>query len=248
MRGEWWTGPGGEVDREAPPHAGAGLERIVAAERMDGTLERFEAAFGDDPVRACRALVGELLEPVADRAGKPGVVEGSRGNLVGAPTLDRLFPEARFVHAVRDGRDVALAIAATEGDPGALIRGIERWAEEIRAIDAGVRVQEEGAAYGVWPNRLLVVPVCELAGVETGPAWEELVRFLDADGTAARARPDPEQIGALPHRGGWARGLRWWERRRVRRAYGRTLAELAADGVHCAPKLIEALGRRAEGE
>jgi hypothetical protein len=241
MRGEWWTGPGGEVDREAPPHAGAGLERIVPAERMDGTLERFEAAFGDDPVRACRALVGELLEPVADRAGKPGVVEGSRGNLVGAPTLDRLFPEARFVHAVRDGRDVALAIAATEGDAGALIRGIERWAEEIRAIDAGVRVREEGAAYGVWPNRLVVVPVCELVGA--GAAWEELVRFLGADGAAARAVPNAERIGGLPQRGGWARGLRWWERRRVRRAYERTLAELADDGVHCAPRLIEALGR-----
>ena len=188
----WWTGR---------------LERIATPRLLDAALERFAAGYERDPVGSCRRLFLDLVTPFAERAGKPGLVERSAGNLVHAPTLDRVFAEARFVHAVRDGREVA-ARRGEAGTPGELLAGVERWAEGVREIDAGVRVREEGATYGVWPERLSV-------------------ELLTDDG--------PKE--------GWARGLSRRERRRVTRRYNRTLRELAEEGVHCAPALLEARDR-----
>jgi hypothetical protein len=188
----WWT------DR---------LERVVAAEALAAALDRLAADYAREPIAACRRLFLDLVAPFAESSGAAGLVEHSLPNLVHAPNLDRLFGEARFVHAVRDGRE----IAARAGDrtAGELIAGLAGWAADLREIDAGVRVREDGAAYGVWPDRLRVVV---LGGDTAG---------------------DP----------GWGAGLSRRERRRVERRYARTLRELAADGVHCAPALIEARER-----
>jgi Sulfotransferase family len=188
------------------------LERVASAEDLATALERLEDSYPADPVGACRRLFLDLVAPVAEAAERPGVVEHSPGVLVNAPTLERMFAEARFVHVVRDGREVAAArLARLEGPPGerppgahAVLEGLEWWADELRRVDAGVRVEEDGATYGVWPHRLRVVLV-----------------------------PDPD-------RGGWERGLTAREQRRVRRRYRRILAELSERGVHCAPELIAA--------
>lgn len=189
------------------------VERIATPEQLATALERLDAAYPTDPVGACRGLFLELVRPLAEGAEKRGVVEYSAGNLVNAPTIDRLFGEARFVHVLGDGREVAAArLAGTEGPPDerppgahAVIEAIEWWAQQLRRIDAGVRVREDGAAYGVWPERLRVLMVEDPAGEES---WEE--------------------------------GLTARERRRVRRRYRRVLAQLAESGVHCAPELIAA--------
>jgi hypothetical protein len=232
MRGQWWDEDGGE-----------GLARILTRERLEAALGRFEVGFHDDPVGACRNLVLELLEAFREGAREPGLVERSRGCLEGATTLDRMFPEARFVHAVRDGRQVAAARAG--GQPGAaeLVEGIERWARELRRIDAGVRVIEEGAVYGVWPGRLVVVPLCELAAGDPERRYPELLALLGADDEpGARSFLERDLSGALEP-GSWDRGLGRWERRRVDRRYRRTVEALAADGIHCAPELIAAYER-----
>ena len=58
-----------------------------------------------DLVQASRTLFYDLLGPLAAEAGKPALVEMSCFTIAAAPELARIFPEARFVHAVRDGRD-----------------------------------------------------------------------------------------------------------------------------------------------
>ena len=54
---------------------------------------------------------------------------------------------------MRDGRDAARR-EGEAGTAGALLAAVQDWAEGLRAIDASVRVREEGASYGVWPDRL----------------------------------------------------------------------------------------------
>jgi hypothetical protein len=213
----WWTGR---------------LERIVSAQQLEAALERLAAGYRDDPVGSCRRLFLDLAVPLAERAGKPGLVERSSGTLVHAPTLDRLFGEARFVHVVRDGREVAARQGATR-TPGQLLAGVERWAAGLRAIDSGVRVREEGAAYGVWPERLFVV----VLGADGG-SLEGLSDFLGLGEPLASGLLDPEPAGQPG--AGWQAGLSRRERRRVARRYERTLRELAAEGVHCAPALLQA--------
>jgi len=209
------------------------LERIVSAQDLDAALQRLATGYGADPVGSCRRLFLELAGPLAERAGKQGLVERSSGNLVHAPTLDRLFGEARFVHVVRDGREVAARQGATH-TPGELLAGVERWAAGLRAIDSGVRVREEGAVYGVWPERLFVVALA-------APHRDSLTGlgdFLGLEGALAPELLAPEPAGRPG--AGWEAGLSRRERRRVGRRYERTLRELAEEGVHCAPALLGA--------
>jgi hypothetical protein len=132
------------------------LERIVSAEQLAVALDRLTEEYERDPVAACRRLVEHLVEPFARRSGESGVVEATPTALVAAPILDRLFGEAEFVHAVRDGRELAARELGEHRTPAELLAGIARWAGSLREIDAGVRVREEGAIYGVWPDRLRV--------------------------------------------------------------------------------------------
>ena len=85
------------------------------------------ATTSGDPIGAGRGLLIDLVTPFAERSGVEGVVEHSYANLVYAPILERLFPESRFVHAVRDGREAAIR----EGEvrtAGELLAALDRWA------------------------------------------------------------------------------------------------------------------------
>jgi hypothetical protein len=62
-----------------------------------------------------------LFDWLAQRLGKRGWVERSGGSLRVVARLMRAFPDARFVHLVRDGRDCALSMSQHPGFRMALI-------------------------------------------------------------------------------------------------------------------------------
>ncbi len=93
LRGFWWH----RVRVDGRPR---GLYNLHRRADFDAACERFEAAYPDDPIGASRRLVLDLLGPVAERAGKPGLVEMSSHNVKEAQTLLRLFPRARVIHAL----------------------------------------------------------------------------------------------------------------------------------------------------
>ena len=137
----WWTGR---------------LERIIDPVGLNRALDGLEASYDANPIAAARQLLIGLVTPYAVAVGAEGIVEPSAENLVYAPILERMFPDSRFVHAVRDGREAAIREGGVR-TAGELVAALERWAEGLRVIDAGVRVREEGASYGVWPDRLKVM-------------------------------------------------------------------------------------------
>src|SRR5439155_5974632 len=49
------------------------------------------------------------------------------------PLLSRMFPEARFLHLIRDGRDVALAIRDVDWGPSDPPLIADFWARRVRA-------------------------------------------------------------------------------------------------------------------
>jgi hypothetical protein len=186
----------------------------ISPERLDGALQSLRVGYHADPLQSCRelfwALIGELVQP-----GDGPLVEASPGNLAEAQTLMRLVPRARFVHVVRDGRDVA--VAAVESGAVEVRRvpaAIEWWAGELREIERGVRGEEDGARYAIPQERLTVVALDEM---------------------------EPQPI--KPEPGVWRSQVhgpaRWWATRR----YERTVEELEAEGNHAAPALRAAYER-----
>ena len=172
-------------------------------------LERFEAALLDQSVHDFPAAIRLLYRLYAELRGKCRYGDKTQAYIHHLPLLSELFPEARFVHAIRDGRDVALA--HTDGAKIELVA--LSWRRRVRA---GRRA---GRALG--PERYIesrfddlienpqvaVRRLCAFLDLEFDP---QMLRYYErADEiVATTAKPDRHRDIFLPP----TKGLRDWRR------------------------------------
>ena len=217
-----------------------GIHRYVPRRRLEAALAAFGRRFADEPEAACRQLFFDLLWPLATAEAKAGLIEQSCDVVAEAPALSRLFPEAKFIHVVRDGRDTA---ASRVGQarwltyPRSIKQGLEWWEARIRRIDAGIRAAGPGLVHAV--------DLDELVGGDRRRTYRLMRRF------AGLRNEDPmlEYFqGRVKDRN--AHLERWRgsvpERRQaeVDAAYRDILERMRADGIHCAELLIRTYERR----
>jgi hypothetical protein len=236
LRGFWWKGFQTRRMR--------GMYRFVPEPRFERAVARFQEGFETDPEAACRGLFYDLLWFRVTDAGANGLVEQSCDTIAAAPTLTRLFPEARFVHVVRDGRDASASrVAQTRGliRPRTRRQGLEWWEERIRKIDAG-----EDA---IPPDRLLIVSLDELLLLGARGALRPLCRFLDVYVQDRMKRYFRRRMSATrANAERWRRGLSERRAADLERAYDEIVEGLEADGVRCASLLRQTLERGRAGD
>jgi len=90
-------------------------------------VEELERLAGERPVYA--ALVGALFDRYGAAQGKRLVGDKTPGYVREIPLLHRLFPSARFVHLLRDGRDVCLSALGWERKAEQFLRRFPTWVE-----------------------------------------------------------------------------------------------------------------------
>jgi Sulfotransferase domain. len=236
MRGFWWRGF--QTNRMR------GMYRFIPKERYDAALAAFDERFDGDPEGACRQLFFDLLMARARDRGLHGIVEQSCDVIAQAPTLVRLFPEAKFIHVVRDGRDASASrVSQTRGlvYPRTRRQGLEWWEKRIRAIDAGARAIPEGRFLEVsldelveGPRRGALVPIANFVGVRPGP---RLRRFYFGQMRADRGNFER-----------WRRDISARKAADIDARYRAALERLEADGITCAPLLRRTYERRRQRE
>jgi Sulfotransferase family len=72
-----------------------------------------------------------FYEAYAAREGKPRWGDKSPSYTWKAPRIQRGLPEARFIHLIRDGRDVALSLSEVSWGPGGIADAARKWVEEL---------------------------------------------------------------------------------------------------------------------
>ncbi len=106
----------------------------------------FDAVVGQ--AATYQQLVAGLFDAFADLRGKPLAGEKTPDYVVHFPLLAGLFPQARLIHMVRDGRNVALSLiqwATPTKGPGRLTR----WSEDPIGVSALWWRQFVSAGHGV---------------------------------------------------------------------------------------------------
>ena len=210
-----------------------GLHRIVPRERLESSIARFENRFEQDPEGACRGLFYDLLWPIAAERERRGLVEMTTDNVMQAGTLGRLFPEAKFVLTVRDGRDTGASKVARRQrshHPTDVGSGIEWWFERMMRVEAGLRALD--------PDRVLIIGLDSFVTDDREPTYARLLEFLAVkDRPRTRRFFDEEMSPEHAHRHRWREGLSPAEREAVNGRYERALERLEADGSLCAPLL-----------
>ena len=161
------------------------------------------------PGMATGAAIAAVFEAYAAERGKPRWGDKTPLYMQHLPLLERLFPDALFVHLVRDGRDAALSFLSlptgimTEGwgHPRDAAGFACQWATEVRAARAlGARV---GAA------RYLEI---RYEGLVADPA-AELRRVCDFAGSCSTRTCSPTSGGPIRRARSTSSG---WARRRGR--------------------------------
>jgi Sulfotransferase family len=231
LRGFWWKGFQTRRMR--------GLYRFVAADTFERAVTRFEQGFDSDPEEACRRLFHDLLWHRVERAGADALIEQSCDTIASAPTLVRLFDEAKFIHIVRDGRDASASrVSQTRGlvHPRTRRQGLEWWERRIRAIDEGARAIPAERLMTISLDELLLLGprrslkhICSFEGVYVN---QKMKRYF-------KRRMSP----GLAHSERWRAGLSERRAAELERAYERIVDGLEADGIGCAPLLRRTLER-----
>jgi hypothetical protein len=213
-----------------------GMHQIVDRDRFDAAVARFEAGLSEDVLEASRDLFYDLLAPLREASGKAAVVEMSTFSIAAAPELARIFPEARFVHSVRDGRDSGaskVGLREKAHHPTDPLSGIDFWAERLRLADLGVK-----GLSAADHARLHLISLDELVWSDRDRAYAELLDFLGIeDAQPMRDFFEVRMSGEAANRGRWREGLDAAEERSVTEHYEATLSRLEREDYHCAALL-----------
>jgi hypothetical protein len=146
--------------------------------------------------------------------------------------LGEIFPEARFVHLIRDGRNVAMSLAEVKWGPGDVVDGALQWRERV------LRGRQAGAGIGahryleVRYEALIATPepvLREVSGFLELPFADSMLRHSEtaamripgrADGLHSRAATEPSEARD------WRRDLSREDLEAIEAAAGDLLGEL----------------------
>jgi hypothetical protein len=218
-----------------------GLHKIVPPERFQAAVAEFEATLDADLEGACRNLFLDLLWPLTAEQGKPGLVEMSCFTIAESPTLQRLFPEAKLIHTVRDGRDAGSSKVSKRqkrSHPRDGFEGLRWWESRLRNIERGV--SELGDR-----SKLLTISLDDLVAGDRERVLAELLEFMGLDEEPELRRFFDEEMSAgAAHKERWREGLSEAQQTELAHEYEKTLARLEGEGFHCAPVLRAAYERQ----
>lgn len=166
-----------------------------------------EAAAPTDYPAAVRALYGAY----AAAQGKPRYADKTPKYVKDIARLSHLFPESRFIHIIRDGRDVVLSFKDLTWGPNGPIEAALRWRGWVELGRAAGRDLGEGRYLEVSYEDLAADPepvlrrVCDFVELEFS---EEMFRYVDKAEEIIEANYYPE--GHARIRMPPTKGLRDW--------------------------------------
>ncbi len=84
-----------------------------------------------DPPSSYSEAARRVFASYAKRQGKPRYADKTPRNLDGLEILAETFPEARFVHIIRDGRNVALSLLDMPWGPEGIVEAAQTWKSRV---------------------------------------------------------------------------------------------------------------------
>lgn len=220
-----------------------GIHRYVPRQRLDAACESFLRRHKHEPEAACRQIFFDLLWPLAAEEAKSGLIEQSCDVVAKAPILSQLFPESKFIHVVRDGRDAAasrVGQAKWLTHPRTMAQGLEWWDARIRNIDFGVQHAPDGDVYPV--------SLDELVGGDRRRTYRLMRRFAGLRNEDAMLDYFQSRVkDRNAHMERWRSSVPKRKQDEVDARYREIIEAMKEDGVHCADTLIRVYEARKNG-
>ena len=148
----------------------------------------------------CDTVFGEFIG-----AGQMHVAERTPWHVYHLPLIAEIYPDARFVHVIRDGRDAARSIVAQQWGPDTVEGAAEEWRSSVAAGLAaapalGERLLELRYEDVLADPRAAITRIYAHHGLDGG-----IDEALAAAGEEANVGPHDERIGTAKWRDDWGR-------------------------------------------
>jgi hypothetical protein len=139
--------------------------------------------------------VRRVFAAYAARQGKDRYGDKMPGYVLRVPLLADLLPESRFVHIIRDGRDVALSTGVLAGRGTDLVSAALNWRTRVTAGRTDGAALAPGRYHEVRYEALVTDPEAELRALAAfaGLPWDaEMLRHTEQpEATPAKVRDNP---------------------------------------------------------
>lgn len=154
------------------------VEALVAEERIhlwdvDLSVERIVSAAGE---RSFPAVIDAFNAAYAAAKGKRRWGSKDPGDMRRIHLIDEWFPQSRFVHIVRDGRDACASLVAQDFGPDDLLSCADAWREEVWWVRRIGRLLGTARYYElryedlVTDPEAVLRPLCAFLSLEFDPA------------------------------------------------------------------------------
>lgn len=124
VHGRWWS----EVGKKGNQR---GLIQGITLDVVNDALREFKKSYKKDPKKASREFFFTLS---AAQVNSPGVVyfgDSTPTNIINAKYITQIFPEAKFINMIRDGRDVALSVSRERWGPSTPEQALLWWEKRV---------------------------------------------------------------------------------------------------------------------
>lgn len=147
---------------------------------------RLEPIAGDASLTTVPAVLRAIYDEYARGEGKARSIDKTPRNTEHVSLLDGAFPGARFVHLVRDGRDVLPSLRSMPHFPSGFAEATLFWRDravsgrDARRVVGTSRYHELRYEDLVTDPERHLVPLCEFLGLEYDPAMLDYPRRAEA--------------------------------------------------------------------
>jgi len=184
----WWS----EEGKAGKPR---GLVQSVTIEYVERAHEAFLNNFSGNPAEAAR----EFFYSLADAQIKKDAFyfgDSTPVNMMHADLIYKLFPEARFVNVLRDGRDVALSVSKERWGPNDPYEALSWWANRVHRSAVALKKID--------PSLVLQYRIEDLIVHERDKTYGSLLNFFKLEDSKVLREYFVEQLTAEKlHTGRW---------------------------------------------
>jgi hypothetical protein len=124
LNSKWWS----EIGKKGKPR---GLVQGITKEQLDLAVVNFKTYFDSDKKRASRAFFYEISAAQIEDKNVKYFADSTPLNMMQAGYIYKLFPNAKFINMIRDGRDVALSVSKERWGPADPQQALTWWANRI---------------------------------------------------------------------------------------------------------------------
>jgi len=124
IHGHWWS----EIGKKGNQR---GLIQGITVDVLDKALKSFENNYKRDPKQASRDFFYSLSKAQLSSAEIEYFGDSTPTNIINAKYIYKIFPEAKFINMIRDGRDVALSVSKERWGPATPEKALFWWEKRI---------------------------------------------------------------------------------------------------------------------